>query len=80
MQYAGLIGAAAAVASALPSGPYVVHEASGGRSHRKRDVPVDREAFILLRIGLTQSNLGNGYEKLVDVRENDKVTVRRLWR
>ncbi|KAK5991871.1 Aorsin [Cladobotryum mycophilum] len=65
----------ASPASGLPSNSYVLHEsrtsASTGElnSHRnwKRGSRIDPDAIIPLRIGLAQSNLHLGYDKLMEV-------------
>lgn len=71
---AGLAFAAAPV-SGRPSSNYVLHETRGASStgqpngvrHWKRGTRLDPDAIIPLRIGLTQTNLDLGYDKLMDV-------------
>lgn len=68
-----------APALALPSNNYVVHEARNptrtgdGNNHNKwkRGIRLHEDAVIPLRIGLTQSNLHLGYDKLMSVSHPD---------
>jgi len=56
-------------AVALPSSRYEVHETRAGpRSNKwKRGNRVDPDAIVPLRIGLAQTNLHTGYDRLMDV-------------
>ncbi|KAI0120716.1 peptidase S8/S53 domain-containing protein [Xylariales sp. AK1849] len=64
---------AAAAVSALPSSHYVLHESrhasrhGARRFHSKLQTRADVDAVIPLRVGLTQSNLHTGYDRLMDV-------------
>lgn len=64
----GLAASSSSVA-ALPAASYVLHETRGDvpRGHWKRGERVDSDAIIPLRIGLTQTNLHLGYDRLMDV-------------
>lgn len=63
--------AAVSVVTARPSSTYVLHETRSGL-HRssgkwKRGLRVDGDAIVPLRIGLTQTNLHTGYDRLMEV-------------
>ncbi|KAI1855363.1 hypothetical protein JX265_006494 [Neoarthrinium moseri] len=63
---------AASAANGLPSSPYVLHESRhasgiGRRSLSAKHARADVDAIIPLRIGLTQTNLETGYDRLMDV-------------
>lgn len=72
MRPARLLLLAASAVSAIPSSSYVLHESrragdvSRGRLSKRHASP-DSDAIIPLRIGLTQSNLHTGYDRLMDV-------------
>ena len=60
-------------AAALPSSDYVLHEKrhEGGRNSWKRTNRLEPDSIIPLRIGLSQSNMDAGYEKLMAVSSHD---------
>lgn len=58
--------------SARPSSTYVLHETRSDLHHSssskwKRGMRVDGDAIVPLRIGLTQTNLHTGYDRLMEV-------------
>ncbi len=57
------------LATALPSNHLTVHESRAGapKGKWKRGERVDPDAIVPLRIGLAQSNLHTGYDRLMDV-------------
>lgn len=68
MQWHKAILATALFTSALayPSGPHVLHEKRSSPSLQRR-ARIDRDAIIPIRIALKQSNLDQGYDRLMEV-------------
>lgn len=64
-----VLAAIAALVNAAPSpSSHVVHEKRDAPLHEwKRAARLEQDAIIPMRIGLTQTNLENGYDLLMDV-------------
>jgi tripeptidyl-peptidase-1 len=78
------LGGLAAMISAAPAPiPYTVHEkrdVSASSSHwQRRDVKLDRRTTIPMSIALTQRNLENGHDFLMDVSNPKSVNYGKHW-
>jgi tripeptidyl-peptidase-1 len=73
----------AAYAAAAPAAsPYVVHEKRATQSNkwsRRRDIKLNRDAVIPMSFGLTQQNIENGYDFLMDVSHPDSKNYGKHW-
>ena len=73
----------AALALAAPAPPsYVVHEkreVQTGKWSRRRDIKLNRDAIIPMSFGLTQRNLENGYDFLMDVSHPESKNYGKHW-
>jgi len=77
-----IIGGFAAYTSAAPAPPsHVVHEKRETQLGKwaRRDVKLNRDAIIPMSIGLTQSNLGSGYDFLMDVSHPESKNYGKHW-
>lgn len=76
-----ILGGLAAFASASPLKSHVVHEKREVQTSKwtKRDVKLNRDALIPMSIGLTQRNLENGYEFLMDVSHPESENYGKHW-
>ncbi|KAK4553188.1 hypothetical protein LTR86_009718 [Recurvomyces mirabilis] len=75
---AGLLGLAVAAPSAPASAPHVLHEKR--HSQPSRWIKQDRAQGILpMRIGLTQSNLDNAHNHLMDLSHPDSPNYGKHW-
>jgi tripeptidyl-peptidase-1 len=77
-----VIGGLLAQALAAPApGPYVVHEKRDAQTTKwlRSTVKLPRDAIILMSIGLTQRNLENGYEFLMDVSHPGSPNYGKHW-
>jgi tripeptidyl-peptidase I len=72
----------AACASAAPAPvPHVVHEKRSTQIGKwaRRDIKVNRDAIIPISIGLTQRNLDNGYDLLMEVSHPESPNYGKHW-
>ncbi len=69
-----------AAAAPAPSS-YVVHEKREVQLDKwtKRDVKINRDAVMPMSIGLTQRNLDNGYDFLMDVSDPESKNYGKHW-
>jgi tripeptidyl-peptidase-1 len=71
----------AAYASAAPASTHVVHERRVVQLDKwaRRDIKLNRDAVIPMSIGLTQRNLDNGYDFLMDVSDPRSANYGKHW-
>ena len=73
----------AAYTAALPAHtPYVVHEKRSTQTEkwsRRSDIKLNRDAVIPMSFGLTQRNLENGYDFLMDVSHPESKNYGKHW-
>jgi tripeptidyl-peptidase-1 len=78
-----ILGGFAAQALAAPAPvPYVLHEKRNIQSNkwtRRSDIKLNRDAIIPISIGLTQRNLENGYDLLMDVSHPESPNYGKHW-
>jgi tripeptidyl-peptidase-1 len=78
-----ILGGFAAQALAAPAPvPYVLHEKRNIHSNkwtRRSDIKLNRDAIIPISIGLTQRNLENGYDLLMDVSHPESPNYGKHW-
>jgi len=77
-----VLGGLAACASAAPAlSSHVVHEKREVQLEKwsKRDVKLTRDALIPMSVGLTQRNLDNGYDFLMDVSHPESPNFGKHW-
>jgi tripeptidyl-peptidase-1 len=76
-----VIGSLAAYVTAAPATGYAVHEKRDitGSGWAKRDTKLNRDALIPMSIGLTQRNLENGYDLLMDVSHPESPNFGKHW-
>ncbi|TVY15302.1 Tripeptidyl-peptidase sed1 [Lachnellula arida] len=78
-----IVGGFVAQALAAPAPvPYVLHEkreVQTGKWTRNLDVKLNRDAVIPISIGLTQRNLENGYDLLMDVSHPESPNYGKHW-
>ncbi|KAE9370890.1 subtilisin-like protein [Stipitochalara longipes BDJ] len=77
-----LVSAFAASVIAAPASTYTVHERRNTQSTSKwakRDEPLDRRAIVPVKIGLTQRNLDNGHDWLMDVSDPSSESYGQHW-
>ena len=78
-----IVGGFAAQALAAPAPvPYVLHEKRELQTDkwtRNLDVKLNRDAVIPISIGLTQRNLENGYDLLMDVSHPESPNFGKHW-
>lgn len=78
-----VVGGFAAYAAAAPAhSPYVVHEKRETTSEkwsRRSDIKLNRDAVIPMSFGLTQRNLENGYDFLMDVSHPKSKNYGKHW-
>jgi tripeptidyl-peptidase-1 len=76
-------GGFAAYAAAAPAhAPHVVHEKREALSEkwsRRSDIKLNRDAVIPMSFGLTQRNLENGYDFLMDVSHPESKNYGKHW-
>ncbi len=71
-----------AQASAAPApGPYVVHERRDAQTTKwsRSTVKLPRDALIPMSVGLTQRNLENGYDFLMEVSHPESPSYGKHW-
>jgi len=77
-----LCGFAAQALAAPAPVPYVLHEKRNIQSNkwtRRNDIKLNRDAIIPISIGLTQRNLENGYDLLMDVSHPESPNYGKHW-
>lgn len=78
-----IVGGFVAYAAAAPAPvPYVLHEKRESQTQkwtRNADVKLNRDAVIPISIGLTQRNLQNGYDLLMDVSDPASPNFGKHW-
>jgi Pro-kumamolisin, activation domain len=78
-----VVGGFATYAVAAPAHtPYVVHEKRSTQTEkwsRRRDIKLNRDAVIPMSFGLTQRNLENGYDFLMDVSHPESENYGKHW-
>jgi hypothetical protein len=72
-----------AYAAAAPAHtPYIVHEKRSTQTEkwsRRRDIKLNRDAVIPMSFGLSQRNLENGYDFLMDVSHPESKNYGKHW-
>ena len=68
----------AAIAAAAPSNRLVLHEKRSSSLEVKRE-RIDKDAILPIRIALTQSNLDEGYNHLMDVSDPTSSNFGKHW-
>jgi tripeptidyl-peptidase-1 len=82
LSVAVLVGGFATYAVAAPAPSYVVHEKRStqlDKWDRRSDIKLNRDAVIPMSLGLTQSNLENGYDFLMDVSHPESKSYGKHW-
>jgi tripeptidyl-peptidase-1 len=77
-----VIGSLLAQASAAPApGPYVVHERRDAQTTKwsRSNVKLPRDVIVPMSIGLTQRNLEDGYEFLMEVSHPESPNYGKHW-
>ncbi|KAN0106002.1 subtilisin-like protein [Hyaloscypha variabilis] len=77
-----LVSAFAASVIAAPASSYTIHERRNAKSASKwakRDEPLDRRAIVPVKIALTQRNLDNGHDWLMDVSDPSSENYGKHW-
>jgi tripeptidyl-peptidase-1 len=80
---AAILGGLAAFVFAAPAlNCYVVHEKPSVQNEkwfRRRDIKLNRDAVIPMSFGLTQRNVENGYDSLMDVSHPGSKNYGKHW-
>jgi len=79
---AASLGSLATFVAAAPApGNYVVHEKREVQTEKwaRRSIKLNRDAIIPISIGLTQRNLENGYQYLMDVSDPESPNFGKHW-
>jgi tripeptidyl-peptidase-1 len=77
-----LVSAFVASVIAAPASSYTIHERRNAQSASKwakRDEPLDRRAIVPVKIALTQRNLDNGHDWLMDVSDPSSENYGKHW-